>query len=663
MNVNEYEIKDIITRLKKGEELPEDYKYKLFPIRQKEYELVYGGKMRREDILANEDDVWPVPLQVEKIFNGQRKQWKDGWRNIIAYGDNLQFLKTINENNDEIIKNQIKEKVKLIYIDPPFGTEGDFGGSLEQKAYTDKAKDADFIEFIRRRLIVAKEILADDGSIYVHVDAKKGHYLKIILDEIFHEYQFAEIVWICGLMGAGKFFPKAHETIYCYKKVNSIFNPPSRLGYSKRITNALVKDKEGWYYTRGKESSGGNDFLKTYICNDSSISKEEAINIATKNRPQSAWDVWIGKEELAELFNDFPVGTYAYTEVENIGYPTQKPELLLKRIVQASTNEGDIVLDFFGGSGTTAAVAEKLGRKWIICDIGKLAFYTMQKRMLNIKSSKSLENPKKQYGKDAKSFITVNIGQYDLEKIFKLEQARYKTFVINLFAVTSYHKAKTVGGVPFDGEKDGCHVLIWPYWDFTDRYVDEEYLTDLHSQIASRNIRRIYIIAPATYIDFLSDYYEIEKTKYYFLRVPYQVIQELHKEPFKNFRQPKSKDSINNLDNAVGFHFMRQPEVQSGIKIKDNTIQITLKKFQSHSLEDAGRDLDNFESLAMVFIDKNFNGNEFDMDDYYFADDLPIKDNKVFLPVLSKDDCGNKIMIIYIDIYGNEFKEEFKVNP
>jgi site-specific DNA-methyltransferase (adenine-specific)/adenine-specific DNA-methyltransferase len=115
MNVSEHEIKDIIKRLEAGEDIPEDYKYKLFPVKQKEYELVYGGKMRREDILANEDDVLPVPLQVEKIFNAQRKQWKDGWRNIIAYGDNLQFLKTIMEDKDEIIADKVKGKVKLIY--------------------------------------------------------------------------------------------------------------------------------------------------------------------------------------------------------------------------------------------------------------------------------------------------------------------------------------------------------------------------------------------------------------------------------------------------------------------------------------------------------------------------------------------------------------------
>lgn len=182
----------------------------------------------------------------------------------------------------------------------------------------------------------------------MHIDAKKGRIIKIILDEIFINFQFVEIVWVCGLMSSGKYFPKAHETIYCHKSSQATFNPPKRLGYSKRITNSLIKDESGWYYTREKESSGGNDYLKTYISNNPNLSKEEAIASANANRPQTAWDVWMGKEDLSEEFNDFPVGTYAYTEIENVVYPTQKPELLLKRIIEASTNEYDFVLDFLG---------------------------------------------------------------------------------------------------------------------------------------------------------------------------------------------------------------------------------------------------------------------------------------------------------------------------
>ena len=163
VKLSKYEIKDLIDRLQNGENIPEDFKYKLFPVKQKEYELVYGGKMRKEDILANEDGVFPLPLQTEKIYNGNRKAWDDGWKNIIAYGDNLQFLKTIYENKDPLIKNKVKGKVKLIYIDPPFGTGDEYDGNKGQKGYTAKTKGAEFVEFLRKRLVVAKELLSNAG--------------------------------------------------------------------------------------------------------------------------------------------------------------------------------------------------------------------------------------------------------------------------------------------------------------------------------------------------------------------------------------------------------------------------------------------------------------------------------------------------------------------
>lgn len=678
MKLSKQEIEDLINRLKNGETLPDDYKYKLFPVKQKEYELVYGGKMRREDILANEDGVFPVPLQIEKIFNSKREQWKDGWRNVIAFGDNLQFLKTIYENKDPLIKNKVKGKIKLVYIDPPFGTDSDFAKN-NQIAYTDKAKGADFVEFLRRRLIVAKSIMAPDATIYVHIDAKKGHYIKVLLDEIFPEFQFAEIIWVCGLMGSGKFYPKSHETLYCYKSQDAFFDPPPRLGYSERITKALQRDENGWYYTRGKESSGGNKYLRTYICSNPKLSKEEAIKEANKNRPQTAWDVWMGKEDLAEKFNDIPTGTYAYTETESWGYPTQKPEKLLKRIIEASTKEGEIVLDFFGGSGTTAAVAEKLGRKWITTDIGKLSFYTIQKRILNINNSFSYENDKP-YGKHAKSFVTINSGHYNLESVFKLHHEEYAAFVMNLFEVEP--RKKVISGIQIDGEKkDGYNAIVWQYWKFKDSSVDEDFLHDLHSHIGAKAGKRVYIIAPASYVDFISDYYEIDKVRYYFLKVPYHIIRELHKVQFKKFRQPQSKSNVNDLEDAIGFHFMRQPEVKSEWKEKNGEYYITIKKFLSDfSEEDTEKDMENFESLAMVLIDKNFDGETFDMDTYYFAEDLlpkkkkkkddeaseDIKEelkqtNQISLPPIPKKECGKKLMLIYVDIYGNEFKEEFKL--
>ncbi len=671
----------IIELLQKGESLPEDLMYKLFPVKQKEYELVYGGKMRKEDVLANEDGVFPVPLQIEKVFNGERKAFKDGWQNMIVFGDNLQFLKTVYENKDPLIKNRIKGKVKLIYIDPPFATESDFKSKTGDKAYTDKVKGADFVEFLRRRLIVAREVLADDGNIVVHLDNKKIHYAKIILDEVFGESNYInEIVWHKGREGGSSrshspssSMPTEYQNILIYSKnrKDRFWNPI--LGpYKESTIKNIQKDKVGWYYTRGRMGRTPAEWeveagigLKSYVLKAPQKTKEEVIKQITGPGAEfvAVGDVW--NNEMIK-----------FSQITD--YPTEKPEGLLKLFINAATNEGDIVLDFFGGSGTTAGVAEKLGRKWITCDIGKLSFYTIQKRLLSIQNSKHINNPKIPHGQRSKSFISVNTGYYDLQKVFQLKQNDYCNFVRNLFEVEEV--SKKINGIQMDGQKkDGYYCQIYPYWQFKDASVDEDYIEDLHSHIGSRVGNRFYIIAPANYVDFVSDYYEVGKVKYYFLKVPYQVIHELHKSDFRKFRQPQSKNNVNALEDAVGFHFIRQPQVESKLKVSKNQVELGIKKFVSDFTEqDSGREMENFESLAMILLDLNYNGNEFEMDCSYFAEDLlpPNKKDKnqlnvfseqlkrqkeIILPSFTKKECGRRIMVVYVDIYGNEFKEELKI--
>lgn len=303
--------------------------------------------------------------------------------------------------------------VDLVYIDPPFASGADYAKkvylrrnpkvaetirqaeseldieelrSFEEKMYGDIWNKESYLNWMYENLMAIKSVMSDTASIYVHLDWHIVHYVKILMDEVFGEYKFGEIAWICGLMGAGERFPKSHETILYYYKDDSIFNPQSRIGYSDRITNALVKDEKGWYYTRGRESSGGTNCLKTYICEDPSKTKEQAIKWATENRPQPCWDTWIGKDQIAKVYGDFGTGTYAYTPNENVNYATQKPEALLERIINASSNKGMVVADFFGGSGVTAAVANKLGRKFIHADININSIQTTRDRLLAAKA-------------------------------------------------------------------------------------------------------------------------------------------------------------------------------------------------------------------------------------------------------------------------------------
>jgi len=707
MKLSQHEINDLIERLQKGEILPDDYKYKLFPVKQKEYELVYGGKMRREDILANEDGVFPVPLQIEKIFNGKREQWNDGWKNIIAFGDNLQFLKTIYENKDSLIKDKIKGKIKLIYIDPPFGTGDEYEGNRGQKGYTAKSKGAEFVEFIRRRIIVAKEILDDDGIIMIRQGYNFGHYIKVVLDEVFGKSNFInEILVNRGKqrLGGTKKYSTATDTVYIYSKTDSYqffgFKRARYKGEAKG-TNMLMKgdrnppervfiDPDGKKVTLLPPPNSHWKFIQSKI----DVMYQKGVMYLAKS--QKGLNSGILKVEKngkkipvdyvpSFRFDDDKTIDANWTDISGYdqitGYPTENSEPLLERIIKTATKESDIVLDFFGGSGTTAAVAEKLNRKWITCDIGKLSFYTMQKRMLNIESSKSIEKPSELYGKSSKSFISINTGHYDLAKIFDLKQKEYSDFVMKLFEVEP--KKKTISGIIIDGEKkDGYNVIVWQYWKFKNSSVDEEFLHNLHCHIGNKAGKRVYIIAPASYVDFISDYYEIDKVRYYFLKVPYHIIRELHKVQFKKFRQPQSKSNVNNLEDAIGFHFIRQPEVKSEIKEKSGEYHISINKFQSDfSEEETNRDMANFESLAMILIDKDFDGETFDMDTYYFAEDLlpkkkkktdeeesteNIKEglkhlNQIALPPILKKECGKKLMLVYVDIYGNEFKEEFKL--
>lgn len=342
----------LIAKIEKGEPLPAEYRRLLFGLDETEYvertgvySLEYKGKAREQDILA---DTPVAPLQEIRSFNADNPHPAPhaDWRNLLIYGDNLLALKALYEDQRGANRFGTKGKIKLIYIDPPFATKQDFMKDRE-KAYRDKLIGAQFIEFLRKRLVLLREILADDGSIYVHLDWKKGHYIKAILDEVFGEENFVnEIVWCYSGGGISKTaFPRKHDTIFYYKKsLQPIFNPVYRP------------------YSEGTQARG-----RTKVKGDISLREE--------GTPVEDW--WTDVPKITSP--DDP------QKLISNGYPTQKSEELLSRIISISTSdENDIVLDCFGGSGTTAAAAEKLGRKWISMDCGRLAIYTMQKRLLNL---------------------------------------------------------------------------------------------------------------------------------------------------------------------------------------------------------------------------------------------------------------------------------------
>ena len=402
--LTEHDRNELISLLQAGEQIPAHWQAKLFPVGPqsveigKEYRLEYAGKMKREQVLA---ETPAAPWQLVRRFAEDRPHGDD-WHNLLVWGDNLLALRELLADQQGPNCFGTRDKIKLIYIDPPFATKQDFMKDSE-KAYRDKVIGSQFIEFVRRRVILLRELLADDGSIYVHLDYKKAHYLKAVLDEVFGEENFVnEIIWQRSTAHnmRTKGWARCNDNIYFYRKTPDQYFLEQYLGYSSAQLSRFKRDKDGLLY-------------KAENLTFSSASKERQFEWRCTKPPKNrSWGASLEQLEewweqgkilkkadgsprldglkiyLHETRGGSPITTN-WTDLERIGntsgertdYPTQKPESLLERIIRSSSREGDIVLDCFSGSGTTAAVAEKLGRRWIAMDCGKLSIYTIQKRL------------------------------------------------------------------------------------------------------------------------------------------------------------------------------------------------------------------------------------------------------------------------------------------
>ena len=386
--LSEQEKREIIKLLEAGEPLPEKWRGRLFSSKTgiseigKEYRLVYEGKARREEVLAQTP---AAPWQLVRRFCEDHPHPDGQWRNLLVWGDNLLALRELLADQRGPNRFGTRGKIKLVYIDPPFATRQDFMKDKE-KAYRDKVLGARFIEFLRKRLILLRELLADGGSIYVHLDTKKGHYIKAVMDEVFGEENFQnEIIWKrTPFAGSSKAraakFPVNHDSIFFYSKSDSYrfshqYEPYSE-AYKARFK---YQDKEGWY----RKTS-----LKTYSAEtEADLRARGRFLPAQKAGAYPSYKQYLHEskgKQLEDIWTDINIDNPMAESRSAFEYPTIKPEALLGRIIRASSFEGDIVLDAFAGSGTTAAVAEKLDRRWIAMDCGKLAIYTMQKRLFSL---------------------------------------------------------------------------------------------------------------------------------------------------------------------------------------------------------------------------------------------------------------------------------------
>lgn len=382
-----------------------------------------------DGFIFREDDLW--------------SDWPDCYPRggLIIHGDNKEVLANL-------LANGLRNKVQLIYIDPPFDSGADYvrrirlrgvAGSTqidgegytlgEQIQYEDIWANDNYLQFLYERLLLLRELLSEEGNIFVQMDDRRLHYVKVLMDEIFGVDNFInDIVWHKGREGGASSsahgsrprLPTENQNILLYAKDASAryWNPP--LGpYTLSTVARIEKDENGWFYTRGRmtriptaaeEEAGAA--TKTYVCDDCNLTKEEVISMITS---PGAGCVAIGNIWGRDLIRNS----------RKWDFPTEKPEDLARIIIEAATGPGDLVLDCFVGSGTTVAVAQALGRRWIACDINKGAVQITSKRIQTViqeQISTHLDNSQEELMGDneapvpAQLFFTVwRVNDYDLQ--------------------------------------------------------------------------------------------------------------------------------------------------------------------------------------------------------------------------------------------------------
>ncbi len=502
MSLLDNEKRDIIKYLEADKPLPEKYRFLLFEDKR-EIELVWNGK-------TNEVTNVVLPFQVieqvdeprnEKETKLQRtlfdidtrgRQLK-GWTNKLIWGDNKLILSSLKNGP---LRQEIEAQggIKLVYIDPPFDVGADFSMNieigdeeftkkpnvLEELAYRDTwGKGADsFVSMIYERLALIRDLLAEDGSVYVHCDYRLTHYIRTVMDELFDKSRFLnEVIWqgaVGDTSAKNKKYIKSHDTIFLYSKSDSYIWNEVFQEYGE-ASNRLYKneDEKGKFQMISVDNPGGGGYIYGF-------GKGEKMPANGYRMPKETADQWI-KEGIMiveagkvprrkQYMNESGVRCKdVWNDISSSvskEYPTQKPEALLERIIKASSNEGDIVADFFSGSGTTLAVAEKLGRKWIGSDIGKFGIHTARKRMIGV------QRELKKQDKNFRAFEILNLGKYERQHYIGVnpnlrEEEKHKQLAKKekdfVALVLGAYKAESFDGFKtFHGKKNSRLVAIGP---------------------------------------------------------------------------------------------------------------------------------------------------------------------------------------------------------
>ncbi len=402
-------------------------------------------------------------LEAQGALFDESKAHRDDFRNLLVWGDNKPAIASLLE--------EFRGRVRLIYIDPPFDVGADFtlkvplgdgketagkeASLLEQVAYRDtwgRGTDS-YLHMMYERLSLMRELLAEDGSIYVHCDSTIIYYLKAVMDEIFGHGNFRQdIIWYRynKIDDSRKVWTKYHDNLLCYARGKSPIWNPITVGTGEMVTRKKMHKIDG------------------KIANTAEYITYEKSKCLTRSVIEDVPDVNIGNSK------------------ERTGYPTQKPEALLERIIKASSNEGDIVADFFCGSGTTGAVAERLGRRWIMSDLGRFAVHTSRKRLLDMQ--RTLHADERPY----RSFDVFNMGRYERgwwqQEALDGADGEHRRCVLRFFGAEPLNAAPSP---LLHGRREGAFVHV----DGIDGHFTQEEAREVARAVRSAGGRCAYCLA------------------------------------------------------------------------------------------------------------------------------------------------------------------------
>jgi adenine-specific DNA-methyltransferase len=605
MNLNETDKNKIIELIKAGEKLPKEFIYKLYADEEDVFLFWNGRKEDTTNIALPFHSIEHIDeprkekekaqaTMFETDFRGRQLK---GWTNKLIWGDNKLILSSLANGplRDEIEK---EGGLKLIYIDPPFAVGSDFGFNIEIGEETVEKKQSiieeiayrdtwgkgisSYLTMMYERIKLMHNLLAVDGSIYLHCDWRVSYYLRLLLDDVFGNNHFInEIAWCTtGASRVEKNYPRKHDTI---------------LYYSKSSKYSFNKDDIRIPYAEGSIDRANRNVIATGGMNFESIE----LN-ADGKVPE---DFWLDIQRAAR----YPG--------ENVGYPTQKSEKLLERIIKASSNEGDLIADFFCGSGTTATVAEKLGRKWITTDLGRFSVHTARKRLIGV------QRELQESGKDFRAFELLNLGKYErqffMDDLTNGKRKAKEDLYIDL--ILEAYKAKRIDGhATLHGNKAGRFINVGPL----DVPVTQSRLMDIFEECR----QKLY-----TQVDVLGFEFEMGLTP--------QFIQELKEKGVSVTLKYIPKDVFDKRAVEKGqVKFFDVAYLNTKEKVKGKSITIELTDFVTHYTQDDIEELQQsmragskvvIEDGQIFKIEKDKNGiitrtvltkNWFDWIDYWAID-------------------------------------------